>query len=617
MSRLVVIVLGLCAHLIPVLATAQLREFDITPVQSNRIPVFRDHPEMAAVIVNSSLTNLRFDSNLEIVAMLGNPNQGEYILIVRPNRQIITVNAPGFQQGRVTIAPTEPRQVLYYRVEPKEAVATNIIPTNFLITPADARVTVDGTPVDVSKPVPIEIGTHRIRIEKSGYRTIEKEIRISAEQNFIRETLTPIEPVPLTIRTQPAGATVLIDGVQAGVTDRNGTLQMFRFPGSYALTVQANGFLASESRFTMTEAGPNTVSVTLERNSGTLRLTVTPSDATVLLNRQPQSAVGPIELAPGMVRIEVSKDGFEPFAETVEIVRNQTLTRTVSLRAFLGGLQITTTPSDAAWTLTDAAGRIAASGTGLARKTDIPVGTYTLTTRSAGYRDAVESVRIERDAVAIRAVALVESAPAAAAASPTRSLPCGSPITDIDGNSYKTVQIGNQCWMAENLRTSKYRDGTPIPNVTGTSQWGSLTTGAWAHYDNQAANETRYGKLYNWYAVADSRNVCLVGWHVPTDAEWTVLGNHLGSEPGHKMKATSGWNNRGNGSNASGFNGLPGGSRYADGAFNNVGRGGYFWSSSEASSGVAWNRGLNGGNRDLGRGNVNERGGFSVRCLRD
>jgi hypothetical protein len=163
--RLVVILILLSAGT----ANAQLREFEITPVQNNRIPVFRDQPDMAAVIVNSSLTNLRLESNLEIVAILGNPNQGEYILIVRPVRQIITVNAPGFQQGRVTIAATEPRQVLYYRVEPKPEVATNVIPTIVQITPTDAKVTIDGNLVDISKPVPIEIGTHRIRIEKQGF----------------------------------------------------------------------------------------------------------------------------------------------------------------------------------------------------------------------------------------------------------------------------------------------------------------------------------------------------------------------------------------------------------------------------------------------------------------
>jgi uncharacterized protein (TIGR02145 family) len=312
-----------------------------------------------------------------------------------------------------------------------------------------------------------------------------------------------------------------------------------------------------------------------------------------------------------MVRVEVSKDGFEPFAETVDIVRNQTVSRTVNLRAYLGGLQITTTPSDAAWTLTDASGRVAASGTGLARKTDIPVGTYTLTTRASGYQDQAETVRIERDAVAIRAIALAEIRATPTAPARVASATTGS-VTDIDGNTYKIVQIGTQVWMAENLRTSKYRDGSSIPNVTGNSQWAGLTTGAWAHYDNSTANETVYGKLYNWHAVADRRNVCPTGWHVPSDAEWTVLSNFLATDVGFKMKATTF-----GGSNASGFNGLPGGYRGSDGAFGDVGSYGFFWSSSEGSSGSAWNRHLGRDGRDLLRFNGGKRLGFSVRCVRD
>jgi uncharacterized protein (TIGR02145 family) len=190
-------------------------------------------------------------------------------------------------------------------------------------------------------------------------------------------------------------------------------------------------------------------------------------------------------------------------------------------------------------------------------------------------------------------------------------------VTDIDGNVYPTVHIGTQVWMAANLKTTRYRDGTTIPNVTNGTTWSGLTTGAWANYDNNAANDATYGKLYNWYAVADSRNICPAGWHVPTDAEWTVLSNFLATDVGFKMKSTSGWDNNGNGSNASGFNGLPGGVRNPNGTFATVGRSGYFWSSSEFNSDYAWYRYLGSGNRDLGRVSNDKSFGFSVRCLRD
>jgi uncharacterized protein (TIGR02145 family) len=587
-------------------AHAQLREFDITPIPpSGPIPVFRDHPDKVAVILRSSLTNLRFDSNLGVTADLSDASRGEYVLILDPVRQSVTVNAPGYQQSRIQITLTEARQVAYYRVEPKPEVATNVIPTNIQVTPTDAKVTIDGNLVDISKPVPIEVGTHLIRIEKQGFRTIEKEVRISADQNLIRETLSAIEVVPMTIKTQPAGATILIDGVQAGVTDRNGDLGLFRFPGTYELAIQLSGYLPETRTITVSETGSNAFSSTLIRNAGTLRLTVTPSDATVLLNRQPVNASQPIELAPGLVQIELSKADHEPFSETIEIIRGQTASRSISLEAHVGGFQITTTPLQSTWSLTAADGRVVASGTGLARKTGIPVGDYTLIVKATNHQDHSESIRIGHNVVLEKNVALREG--------PT---PCQG-VVDVDDNCYYTVQIGNQIWMAENLRTTKYRDGTPIPNVTDNSRWHSLTTGAWVHYDNQTINEMRYGKLYNWHAVADTRNICPVGWHVPSDAEWTVLSNQLGSEPGYLMKSTLGWNNSGNGSNESEFTGLPGGSLSFGGTFYGLGISGVFWSSSTSNNGVAFFRNLSSGSRNLNRYDGYKTRGFSVRCIKN
>jgi uncharacterized protein (TIGR02145 family) len=190
-------------------------------------------------------------------------------------------------------------------------------------------------------------------------------------------------------------------------------------------------------------------------------------------------------------------------------------------------------------------------------------------------------------------------------------------VTDINGNVYPTVQIGEQTWMAENLRTTQYADGTPIANIIDDDQWARLDFGAWAYYDHNPANDAIYGKLYNWYAVANSAGLCPTGWHVPTDEEWTVLSEFLGEDAGHKMKSTTGWDNNGNGSNASGFTGLPGGLRDDDGTFYDVGRVDGFWSSSEYSSDVAWFRALGSDHRGLGRGSNDKRLGFSVRCLRD
>ena len=202
-----------------------------------------------------------------------------------------------------------------------------------------------------------------------------------------------------------------------------------------------------------------------------------------------------------------------------------------------------------------------------------------------------------------------------------------SSITDADGNVYTSVTIGTQEWMVENLRTTKYNDGTPIPNVTSNSDWSSLSTGAWSHYDNDSSQyESMYGKLYNWYAV-ETGKLCPTGWHVPTDADWTVLTDYLtanghnGTE-GTALKATSGWDDKvdgtsGNGTDDYGWLGLPGGGRSFNGHFNTIGSFGYWWSSSQASTGLAWYRSLLYYFGFVSSYFTNKRDGFSVRCLRD
>ena len=196
-------------------------------------------------------------------------------------------------------------------------------------------------------------------------------------------------------------------------------------------------------------------------------------------------------------------------------------------------------------------------------------------------------------------------------------------VLDIEGNQYKAVKIGTQTWMAENLKTTKYNNGTPITNVTGNAAWAALATGAYCDYSNTPSNSVTYGRLYNWYAV-NTGKLAPTGWHVATDAEWTTLTDYLGgseSEAGGKLKeaGTSHWipTNFG-GTNSSGFTALPGGYRkYLDGTFGNLGIYGYWWSSTARDATGAWGFQLNNGNFFAYRIYGNLPYGFSVRCVRD
>ncbi len=198
---------------------------------------------------------------------------------------------------------------------------------------------------------------------------------------------------------------------------------------------------------------------------------------------------------------------------------------------------------------------------------------------------------------------------------------CGD-STAPTSDANHTVNMGSQVWMTKNLDISTYRNGDPIRYASTPAEWQDASTkgeGAWCYYNNDPKNGAKYGKLYNWYAVKDPRVLAPIGYHIPSDAEWSVLTEYLGGEEiaGFKMKSTSGWSNGGNGDNSSGFNGLPGSGCNDSGNFFDFPEAGYFWSSSENFAGYAWNRYLfnynTRGTRDVGKkGN-----GFSVRCLRD
>lgn len=212
-------------------------------------------------------------------------------------------------------------------------------------------------------------------------------------------------------------------------------------------------------------------------------------------------------------------------------------------------------------------------------------------------------------------------------------------VTDIDGNVYHTVVIGRQVWMVENLKTTRYRNGDPIANVTGNTEWANIKTGAYCDYDNDPDNSITYGHLYNWYAVQDSRNIAPPGWRIPNDNDWKTLTTYLGGEDvaGGKLKET-------------GFTALPGGFRYGknnvsapghlrksfsslDGSykvemtityslgdceFTEIDSNGYWWCLSTSTNDDAWHRTIGHFGNAVWRVQNECKGyGFSIRCIKD
>jgi len=202
----------------------------------------------------------------------------------------------------------------------------------------------------------------------------------------------------------------------------------------------------------------------------------------------------------------------------------------------------------------------------------------------------------------------------------------GNGVTDIDGNSYSSIIINGQEWMSENLRTTRYANGDSIPNVTDATQWSNLNSGAWAHYNNDSQYENPYGKLYNWFAVSDTRNVCPNGWHASTNDEWLSIADYVGGYEvaGGKMKSvgniddsTGLWSSPNLATNESGFSGLPGGSRAPDGIFQLMHGHGDWWTSTLLDPNNSYFRYMGNNYIDLSGGSTDLKYGLSVRCIKD
>lgn len=204
-------------------------------------------------------------------------------------------------------------------------------------------------------------------------------------------------------------------------------------------------------------------------------------------------------------------------------------------------------------------------------------------------------------------------------------------VTDIDGNLYHTVNIGGQVWMVENLNVTRYRNGDSISNIADEFEWTIQADGAYCNYENNEENGVRLGKLYNWFAVSDSRNIAPKGWHIPSDVEWSRLENFIAANPGtsgsvaKSLAAGSNWTTFSEeGSvgkdltknNSSGFTALPGGYRF-NGKFLKAGDYGGWWSSTESLENNAWVRVLFFSYSNLATIYQGKENGFSVRCVKD
>lgn len=332
------------------LASAQLREFDIKPVTSSRIAVFTQHPDKAAVIVNSSLTNLQFDSNLEIIAVLGDASQGEYILIVNPVRQILNVRATGYQQGRIPIALNAPRQMVSFKVEPKDRIITERATLIVRTEPSGALVSIDGIPGEYTTPhtfPDILAMTHNLRVRLDEYQTEERLVRVETGRANV-ETLSLIPTFGFLLIREPNLELFLktADDPQEFRVSYSPNQPLKRPIGAYSYRFTKRFYRPAEDTIRVLPGLTTEVKPTFTPDFATYRFGAMPRGA-VQVQAAPQRAPAAdpsrpneINLHPGTHELTISASGYAP--ERVRVVARSGMIRdTLVTLTGLGNLTVT------------------------------------------------------------------------------------------------------------------------------------------------------------------------------------------------------------------------------------------------------------------------------------
>ncbi len=592
--------------------TGELRRINIEqiPPPDQGIPVFRDHPDKAALIIYSSLTNLTFDSNMGgIVDHYSEPALGSYILIIEPFTQIMQVNAPGFMTGRFRVAAPQARDVLYYEIEPEERTP-DLIPLVFNVEPADARLFVDDQITETNRTVQLPPGPKQIRLEREGFRVLEDVITVSMDNVMFNYQMDEIDIVPVRIASNVLGARVNIDGMDRGEIDNRGGLGLFLFPGSYALSVTANGHITESKTIEVLETGNNSFSAEVQRNIGTLHLALTPPDASIAINREDYSGQSEIELVPGRYRLEVRKEGYAPFAESLELALNDTVSRNITLEAYTGSLQYSVVPSDARVRLLDASGSQVQNWEGLNLLRDLKVGRYKLEASAPGYQTSEEYIQVSKDETLQYRVELIEGAtfdndtqtvvvdirnPATGRVWMDRNLGASRvATTSTDSQSYGYLYQWGRASDGHQKRTS------PTTNTLSSSDQpghGSFILASNSPYDWRNPQNDNL-----WQGVNGANNPCPAGYRLPTEAEWNVERNSWVS------KSASG-----------AFRSplklpLAGSRGYSNGSLFRVGYGAYYWSSNVSGN---YARYLYFSSSPSAIRSYFRTNGYSVRCLKN
>jgi hypothetical protein len=384
-----------------------LQELEITLSESDGgYAVFADYPDKSAIIFRSDLTNLIFGSNLEINANLSEPEKGIYRIIIPPFIQMISINATGYRQEKIRVQPSGARDVIYYDVSVKNRV-NDLVPVNFIVQDDGENVNqnisifIDDQVIESeSNTYLLTPGEKVIRIDGGRrFRPIIDTLQISPMNTYFPYSLEELDVEELSIRTNPTNATIQIEGENP----RQTPYSQFKYPGTYYIQINREGYKKYEDQITVESGGNNVFDFDLVESNTRLSMFVQPEGATVLLNRENISSSSnrySIPLSPGIYRLEVSKEGYDTKVEQFEVVEEQEVVKEIELVQHIGSLRFEVYPIDALVSLADQNGDRIDQWRGLNRL-QLPVGKYFLSSELVNHNSIQDEFTILRDSVTV------------------------------------------------------------------------------------------------------------------------------------------------------------------------------------------------------------------------
>ena len=345
----------------------------------------------AAIQVVSDLTGLSYDSYNGVVGVDKKP--GMDMVFVQPDERVLEIFCTGYVPlkiifSEVGITPKE-KEVWKITITGEKKLAE--IPINILTNPEGSTVFIDGQPMGNGRNFQVASGKHTLRLTLDGHRPITKQIDVSETSTLFEYTLEVVEPVMMTITSSPTGATIFIDDVDEGQTNK----QLFKFPGEYSLRISKSKYETIDQTITVSETGKNTWAFSLVKTTAILTISTTPADAGIWVNGE-QKTTKALEVAPGKYRIEVKKDGWYGDSRTVTVEKGQDQSQTFSLQQMTGKLQLVVEPMETKVLMKQGNQQID-TWSGSKYKKDIPVGQYTLEFSAVGYGDQSKTVSIEEN----------------------------------------------------------------------------------------------------------------------------------------------------------------------------------------------------------------------------